>query len=152
MSAKTSGVPILGSLIPDGLSPGTSLLVEFDPEGQWFAVSRTMAALRVKDALRVVYGATDRSRKEVIASLTKLGVNVDAAERAGLLGIDDHYSSTMNLYKDNPGFVAVDDRYMRIGSPKIADWSIEQLRMIKGQAQLLSKWGNDQSDVLAFTD
>jgi len=145
-------VPILGSLIPDGLSPGTSLLVEFDPEGQWFAVSRTMAALRVKNGLRVLYGATARSRKDVIASLTKLGVDVDAAEEAGLLRIDDHYTSTLSQDKDNPGFVAIDDKYMRIGSPKIADWSIEQLRMIRGQVQRLSKWGSDQSDVLAITD
>jgi KaiC/GvpD/RAD55 family RecA-like ATPase len=126
--------------------------VEYDPEGQWFAVSRTMAALRVKNGFRVLYGATARSRKEVIASLSKLGVDVNRAETAGLLRIDDHYSSTLGQDKDNPGFVAIDDKYMRIGSPKIADWSIEQLRMIKGQAQRLSKWGSDQSDVLAVTD
>jgi KaiC/GvpD/RAD55 family RecA-like ATPase len=128
------------------------LLVEFDPEGQWFAVSRTMTALRIKNGLRVHYGAAARSRKDVIASLTKLGVDVDAAEDVGLLRIDDYYTSTLSLDKDNPGFVAVNDRYVRAGSPKIADWSIQQLRRIKGQADLLSKWGSDQSGVVGIGD
>jgi hypothetical protein len=51
------------SLIPDVLNPGTSLLVEFDQEGQWFAVSRTMAALAVKSGIGF-YVVTARSRND----------------------------------------------------------------------------------------
>lgn len=154
MAHNTLRLPILGPLIPDGLSPGTSLLVEFDPEGQWFALSRTIAALAAKNGIRVQYGATARSRKDAIASLTTMGVDVDAAETAGLLRVDDYHSSTLSLDKDNPGTVAIDDRYTRVGSPKIADWSIDQLKGIKGQVQplQLSKWGYNQTGVLSITD
>jgi KaiC/GvpD/RAD55 family RecA-like ATPase len=149
--SKKWTVPFLEPIIPDGVSSGTMVLVEFDPEGQWFAVSRTMAALGLKKGLRVVYGATARSREEVIASLVNLGVDVNVNEKAGLLRVDDHHTSTLSLDKDNPSFVAVEDRYLRVGSPKVADWSIDQLRSIRG-ATHLSKWGFDQSDVLAIVD
>lgn len=153
LSTKTLVLPVLGALIPDGISPATSLLVEFDPEGQWFAVSRTIAALAVKNGLRVAYAATARSREDVVASLTKLGIDVDAAERAGLLRIDDQYTATLKLDKDNPDLVAI-DKYFRVGSPKIADWSIDQLRSIKGQNRQsnLTKWGDNQSGALAMID
>jgi len=155
LSTKTLVLPVLGALIPDGISSATSLLVEFDPEGQWFAVSRTIVALAVKNGLRVAYGATARSREDTIASLTKLGINVDTAERTGLLRIDDQYTSTLKLDKDNPDSVPVDDKYFRVGSPKIADWSIDQLKSLKGapgaHSQLLSKW-REQSGALAMID
>jgi KaiC/GvpD/RAD55 family RecA-like ATPase len=152
LSTKTLAVPLIDRLIPDGLNPATSVLVEFDPEGQWFAVSRTIVALAVKKGLRVAYGVTARPREELVASIAKLGIDVDAAERAGLLRIDDQYTCTLKLDKDNPDAVIVDDKYFRIGSPKIADWSIDQLKSIKGQGRLLSKWGSDQSGVLAMND
>jgi len=149
---KTLAVPLIDRLIPDGLSSGTSLLVEFDPEGQWFAVSRTIAATAVKNGLRVVYGAHARSREDTITAFTKLGIDVDATEKGGLLRIDDSYTSTMKLDRDNPGIVAVDDKYYRHGSLKIADWSIDQLKSIKGAPQSLSKWGHDQSGAIAIGD
>jgi len=151
LSTKTLILPVLGALIPDGISPASSLLVEFDPEGQWFAVSRTIVALAVKNGLRVAYAATARSREDTIASLTKLGIDVDAAERTGLLRIDDQYTSTLKLDKGNPDFVPVDDKYYRIGSPKIADWSIDQLKSLKGAPSELSKW-REQSGALAMID
>lgn len=69
------------------------------------------------------------------------------------LRIDDQYTSTLKFDRDNPGFVPIDDKYYRTGSLKIAEWSIDQLRSIKGEAQQsLSKWGNDQSGALAMCD
>ncbi len=151
LSSKKWVVPIFDRLIPDGVSSGTMVLVEFDPESQWFAVSRTLAALRLKKGMRIVYGATARPREEVTSSLTKLGVDVDEAEKVGLLRIDDLHTSTLSVDKDNPSFVAVEDRYLRAGSPKVADWSIDQLKSLRGTV-LLSRWTGDQSDVLSVVD
>jgi KaiC/GvpD/RAD55 family RecA-like ATPase len=128
------------------------VLVEFDPEGQWFAVSRTMAAQGLKKSMRVLYAAADRPREEVIDSLGKLGVDVDAAERAGSLQIHDYHTATLSLDKDNPEFVVVEDRYLRAGSTKIADWSIDMLRTLRGTPGRKTLWGSDQSDVLAIMD
>lgn len=152
MISKKWTVPLLESLIPDGLRSGTLILVEFDPEGQWLAVSRTLAALWLKNGLRVAYNAIARPREEVIDSLTTLGVDVDAAEKTGLLRIDDLHTATLSMDRDNPGFVAIEDRYLRAGSLKVADWSINMLRSIRGDSSRLSKWGADQSDVLAIAD
>jgi KaiC/GvpD/RAD55 family RecA-like ATPase len=150
--SKKWTIPLLEPLIPDGLSSGTLVLVEFDPEGQWFAVSRSLAALSLKKGLRAVYFATARPREEVIASLAKLGVDVNEVEKAGLLRIDDAHTSTLSVDKDNPGFVAVEDSYLRVGSPKIADLSIVVGRDLRGSAADLSKWGSDQSDVVSIVD
>ena len=43
-SPENVNVPLLDPLIPDGIKPGTMLLVEFDPESQWLAVASTVAA------------------------------------------------------------------------------------------------------------
>jgi KaiC/GvpD/RAD55 family RecA-like ATPase len=150
--SKRWAVPFLELLIPDGLSSGAQLLVEFDPEGQWFAVSRTLAAQALKKGLRILYAATDRPREEVIDSLRKLGVDVDAAEKAGSLQIHDYHTATLSLDKDNPEFVVVQDTYLRAGSAKIADWSIGMLRTLRGTPGRKMLWGSDQSDVLAIMD
>jgi len=144
-------VPLLESLIPDGLKSGTVLLVEFDPRGQWFALARTIAALGLKNGLRIQYAATARSREEVIASLENLGVDVNVAEKAGLLRVDDQHTATLSLDKDKPGDTAIEDRYLRVGSLKVADLSIDDLRSLRGVTHL-TKWTTDQSDVLVIDD
>jgi KaiC/GvpD/RAD55 family RecA-like ATPase len=130
------------------------ILVEFEPEGQWLAVSRTLTALVLAKGLRVLYGTAAQPRDEVLNSLMNLGVEVELNEKAGRLRIDDYHNSTLSLDRDNPGFVAVEDRYLRVGSAKIADWSIDQLRGLRNLdgGIHLSKWGPEQQDVLSIVD
>ncbi len=128
------------------------VLVEFDPEGQWFPLSRTISARWLQNGSRVIYGAMSRPREEIIAALERLGVNAGECERAGRLRIDDYHAATLSLDKGGTEIQTVDDTYLRLWSARIADMSVGQLRSLKGQLPPLSKWSDDQSDVLALAD
>ena len=151
-ASKALSVPILGPLIPDGIASGTMVLVEFDPEGQWFPLSRTISAGALHNGWRVLYGATARPREEAFAALERLGVDVAECERAGRLRVDDYHTATQSLDKGDVEDQVVDDAYVRMGSPRIAAFSVSQLKSLKGQLPVLSKWSGDQSDVLALAD
>ena len=155
LTVKCLDVPLLAPLIPDGLGSGSMILVEFDPEGQWLAVSRTIAGMRVKQKQRVVYAAVVRPREDVIVSLTRMGVDSESAEQSGLLRVDDYYSAALSGgSKEHPGIRMIDDRFARAGSLRVADLSIDWSKMIRGEtnAPRLSKWSDDQFDVLSLVD
>lgn len=144
-------IPLIAPLIPDGLRPGTMLLMEFDPEAKWFALARTIIASWVQSGSRALYAATTCRREDVIDAFTRLGVSVHESEEAGLLRIDDYYSATLSLDQTVTGTRVVDDKYVRVGSLKIADLSVDWLKQIKG-ARLLSKWTSDQTGVLTVAE
>jgi hypothetical protein len=50
LSSKRVNIPILATLIPDGIKLGTIFVVEFDPESQWFTVATTIAAACITGA------------------------------------------------------------------------------------------------------
>jgi hypothetical protein len=93
-----------------------------------------------------------RPREEVIAALERLGVNARECEGAGRLRVDDYHTATLNLEKGTTEDQIVNDAYVQAGSIRISDWSLGQLRSLKGQRPDPSKWLDDQSDVLAFGD
>lgn len=73
-SSERLNVPLLSRLIPDGIKPGTILVVEFDPESHWFAVAATIAAHYVQDGFKVAYVAMARPREDVRTDLAQLGL------------------------------------------------------------------------------
>jgi archaellum biogenesis ATPase FlaH len=129
------------------------LLVEFDPETQWYAVNTTIAAEWLQNHLRILYNTSTRPREEVVKALEKLGIEVQFAEESGMLRVDDMYSVTMGLEKEILIAQPIDDRYVKWGSLKIADLSLDDLRGLREGGTRLSKWGqSDQSNVLAIWD
>ena len=54
-SSDRASIPILTTLIPSGIKLGKILVVEYDPESQWFAVATTTAARYVKGGSEVTY-------------------------------------------------------------------------------------------------
>ena len=69
-------LPLLGSLIPNGIKAGSILLVEYDPESQWLSVATTIAARCVGNGLHACPCACVRSREDLRSDLAKLGLDV----------------------------------------------------------------------------
>lgn len=143
-------IPLIAPLIPDGLKPGTMLLMEFDPEAKWFALARTIVARWVQSRFRALYATTTSPREDIVDAFAELGLNVQESEEAGLLRIDDYYSATLSS-DQRAAVQVVEDRYIRMGSLKIADMSVDWLKQIKGET-LLAKWASDQTGVLAVAE
>ena len=127
-------IPLLTSLIPDGVKPGTLFLVEFDPESQWLAVAATIAAGYLRAGGRVGYMAQLRSPETVRENLVALGVDVSAATSEGRFTVDDWYSATLTggrLGGEGPSVVEPIEGGIRMRSLKVADLSVQWLKDMK---------------------
>ena len=129
-------MPLLAELIPNGVKPGAMLLVEFDPESQWFSVATTIAARLFQQGRYVCYLSMARSPEDVKASLSALDARVSSAEDVERLVVEDWYSATLT-----GGRLATDTSQtslfepvqggLRVRSLKVADLSVEWLKTSK---------------------
>ncbi len=151
-TAERVSIPLLADLVPDGISPGTGLLVEYDPHSQWFAVATTIIARWLSAGNRALCVAMVRPRDVVVNDLGRLGVDVNAKEETGTLRVDDWYSATLTPEHSTFEDEAIDDKYLKYGSVKIPDLSLAFSKRLKG-LQLLSKWSSEQQlGVLAIAE
>jgi KaiC/GvpD/RAD55 family RecA-like ATPase len=145
-------IPILAELVPDGIGHGTSLLVEYDTHSQWFALATTIVARWLEAGNRALCPAMVRPREVIVRDLERLGVDVTAKEETGRLRVDDWYSATLTLEQLTPETEAIDGRYLKYGSVKIADLSVGFLKQLKGH-RLLDKWSSEHEiGVLAVVE
>ena len=79
-TAERFSIPLLAELIPDGISPGTGLLVEYDPNSQWLAVATTAAARWLQTGNRASCATMVRPREAAVKDLERLCVDVAAKE------------------------------------------------------------------------
>jgi KaiC/GvpD/RAD55 family RecA-like ATPase len=123
-------------LIPDGLRPGSIVLVEFDADSQWFWVAVTIAVRCMAENRHVAFLAFTTTPSDVARAMSRLGADVEGAEKSGLLAIEDWYSASLSggrLALDTTQrsmFERVDGR-MRVQSLKTADLSVEWLKTSK---------------------
>ena len=125
-------IPLLDKLIPSGVKPGTVLLVEFDPESQWFSLATTITAGFLAARRHVAYNCMVRSTADVKDALSALGVNVGEAIRTDLLDLDDFYSATLSGGRlgdtGTSGGAERTEEGVRYRSLKIQDLSVEFLK------------------------
>jgi len=127
-------IPFLTALVPDGIKPGTIILVEFDPESQWLAVATTIVAGCLRAGGRVGYMAQLRSPEAVRENLVALGVDVLAATREGRFTVDDWYSATLSGGRLEGGGASMFEPIeggVRARSLKVADLSVQWLKEMK---------------------
>ena len=127
-------IPILTELIPDGVKPGTLVLVEYDPDSQWLAVATTITGGYLRAGGRVAYVASVRSPETVKQNLAALGVDVSATTSEGRFLLDDWYTATLTGGKLEGGSQSVFEPInggSRARSLKIADLSVDWLKLSK---------------------
>lgn len=134
--SQVNRIPLLINLIPDGLKPGTILLVEYDPESQWFSLACTVAVRCLMENRHVAFLAFTTTPSEVARTMTALGIDVPSVEKSGLLAIEDWYSASLSGGTLGPGttqkdmFERVDGR-IRVHSLRVADISVAWLKTSK---------------------
>ncbi len=126
-------IPFLSELIPGGVRAGTILLVEFDPESQWFAVATTMAARILRHEGDIALNAMARPPEDIEHELSTLGVDLPKAFEEGRLSINDWYSATLSGGRIEPlvpGASVFENtpKGSRMLSVKIQDLSVEFLK------------------------
>ncbi len=137
-------VPIVSELIPNKIRPGTILLVEFDPESQWFTIAETITVNLIQSGIAVTYLAMARSRQDIRDALSRLGLDVTAAEKAGQLWVDDWYSATLGLERkrDSEETLEVVQQetgfYIQLNSLKITDLSVQFMKSMKEGVEVRS--------------
>ncbi len=87
-------IPLIEDLTHGPISPGTSILVEFDPSSLWYNATFTIAAGWLKSDGRVSYFLLTRPPDEVRAKLRQRGLDVSAFESKEKLRIYDGYTLT----------------------------------------------------------
>jgi len=136
VSNERFSVPLLAKLIPDGVRPGTILLVEFDPESQWFTVATTIIARWLQEGHYAGYVAFARPPEDIIRDLSALGVDVPAAVKSGRLLLGDWYSATLtggrlDSAKPEASLFEPIPSGFRVRSLKVADLSVVWLKTAK---------------------
>ncbi len=115
-------IPLLAGLIPDGIPYGTSFLIEYDADSDYYRILESV----VHECLRAghVVSLFDYTRfpNEVRRDLKALGSDIGALEASSSFHLYDGYSSTLGLKSKEP---------LRFESLKIADLSLEFLKMTK---------------------
>jgi KaiC/GvpD/RAD55 family RecA-like ATPase len=126
---------LLDQLISGGIESGTVFTVEFDPDSQWYAVAATIAVKYLQAGGRVSYVAVTRPPDAVKRELIKVGLDVAATVKEGRLNVDDWYTATLSggriATEQEKAVVEPIDGGMRLRSVKVADISVEWLRLSK---------------------
>ncbi len=140
-------LPIFNTLIPNGIKAGSILLVEYDPESQWISLATTLTARYVMNGSNACYAVSVRPRQDARRDLSRFGLDVDKAEEDGLLRVDDWYTATLSRERSAGAsrFYEVlgeaANSYVRVNSLKVADLSIEWLRLMKdGHPYIVENW------------
>ena len=109
-------IPLIDDLTQESVPAGSNLIVEFDPDSQWYNACLTTASEWVKHGGDLGYNGFVQAPDRVRTRLTRLGVNVGELERIDRLRVYDWYTPTLGKKSK--------ERY-GIDSLKVADQSIE---------------------------
>jgi len=85
-------IPIIEDLTEEPVSPGSSILVEYNPASQWYNASLTIAAGWIKSGGVASYNAYDHAPESVRLQLKRLGLDVERLEKEEKLRIIDWYT------------------------------------------------------------
>lgn len=142
MTAQESiQIQLLADLIPDGVKPGTMLLVEFDPDSQWLSLATTMTSHFFRDNRHIGYLAMVRPVEDVERCLAALEVDFGPAVQSGRFVIEDWYSATLtggllgSLNEKGPIFERTPSG-LCVRSLKVNDLSVEWLKTSKAGPQI----------------
>ena len=90
-------IPVLNRIVPSGFKYGQVLMINYEPDSLWYETSLTIAALGLKDDLKVEYHTYQHFPSEVRSSLADLGIDVKRFEAEDKLRIEDSYTGQTGL-------------------------------------------------------
>jgi KaiC/GvpD/RAD55 family RecA-like ATPase len=85
-------IPLIDDLTDNQITPGSNILVEFDPASQWYNASLSIAAGWLRTGGRMGYYAVGKPPDSVRSQLARFGINVEKLEAEESLAIYDLYT------------------------------------------------------------
>ncbi len=127
MSARLA-VPLLDELVDGGISYGSMLLVEFEPQSLWYDTAYTIAYQALRNGIRTELHTFHRSPHDVKRILAQFGLEPDRLLSEGLLRIIDSYTVQTGIGTTEKSKGA--DVFMT-SSLKMSDWNAAAVRQIQ---------------------
>jgi KaiC/GvpD/RAD55 family RecA-like ATPase len=122
-------LPILKEVLPEGLTFGTSLLVEFEPDSLWYETALTLVAQALRIGMKADYHSFQHFPDEIREYFVKLNIDVGELEDEDVLRIVDSYTATTGLSTSERAKRSSDS--FQAESIKLADWSISIAQLLK---------------------
>ncbi len=88
-------IPLIDDLTVNQISPGSNILVEFDPASQWYNASLGIAEGWLRSGGRVWYFVNAQSPENVRLQFKRLGANTDNLEKEDMLRVYDVFTATL---------------------------------------------------------
>ncbi len=111
-------LPLLSQMLPEGFPYGKVVLVEYDPDSEWFAMLLTLIAQALRMKHPTEYATGLHSPKEVRGYLTKMGIDVEQEESKGTFALADAFSAEVGLKSEEKLFespMKVEDASIEVG-------------------------------------
>src|SRR5208282_1730933 len=146
-------VPLLESMVPQGLRLGGNYLVEFEPGSPWYETSITIAARAVQSGQKTEYHSFHQKNVDVKEALEELGLSVDAETKRGMLRLIDSYTPAASEVRTGSRGKG---SFLSDRAPHIGRWQQAiRKQMADGIKELDKGWlhiDDNTSLLLQFTD
>lgn len=141
-------MPLIEDLTDGPISPGSNVLVEFDPASQWYNASLTLAAGWLKTGGSVSYIAHSLSPNDVRSQLRQLGLQTDELERKDRLWITDFYSASLGQKSKErfaPESLKAADVSLWIAREAMVESSAPEFIAIAENASVLDRFNDEKN-------
>jgi len=139
---------LIEDLTTGPVSPGTNILVEFDPASQWYNASLTIAAAWLRTGGSLSYIAHSQSPNDVRFQLRRLGLPVEDMEQKDRLWITDFYTLSLgqkSKEKFAPESLKVADLSIWIAREAMVDSPAPEFLVIADNSSVLDRFNDERN-------
>ena len=139
---------LIENLTRGSISPGTNILVEFDPASQWYNATLTIAAGWLKTGGSVSYIAHSQSPNDIRFQLRRLGVPVEDMEQKDRLWITDLYTLSLgqkSKEKFAPESLKVADLSIWIAREAMIESPAPEFLVIADNSSILDRFNDEKN-------
>ena len=139
---------LIEELTRGSITPGTNILVEFDPASQWYNVALTIAAGWLRTGGSVSYIAHSQSPNDVRSQLRRLGLPVDDMEQKDRLWITDLYTLSLGQKtkeKFAPESLKVADLSIWIAREAMVESPAPEFLVIADNSSILDRFNDEKN-------
>ena len=139
---------MIEDLTRGSITPGTNILVEFDPASQWYNAAHTIAAGWLRTGGSVSYIAHSQSPNDIRFQLRRLGLPVEDMEQKDKLWITDFYTLSLgqkSKEKFAPESLKVSDLSIWIAREAMVDSPAPEFLVIADNSSTLDRFNDERN-------
>ena len=141
-------IELIEDLTTGPVSPGTNILVEFDPASQWYNASLTIAAVWLRTGGSVSYIAQSQSPNDIRSQLRRLGLPVEDMEQKDRLWITDFYTLSLGQKSKErfaPESLKVADLSIWIAREAMVESPAPEFLVIADNSSILDRFNDEKN-------